>query len=171
MVYVIAGYTAVTLSMIIGFLVWKFRFVIWSGYVRAEIICEDDDVLTRTFKLKTSDTEFKMLVKGSRDTYHILDDRIYRAGKFRIPKLYYNAHCSEPIDIKKMRQESKVVAARYTELSENTVTRDLLREFYPSKLSTGMAFMLIAAINVVTSLMLGFILYTKLDELAKLHGG
>lgn len=62
----------IALSMVSGFVLYKARFVVWSGYFRAVIVCEDGDVITRTMRLKKSDTEFTAIVKGSMDTYGII---------------------------------------------------------------------------------------------------
>lgn len=69
-VMIVAGLGLVSLLAL--WTVRKFRYVIWSGYFRAIIICEDGDIIAKTMRLKTSDTEFKAVVKGKADTYHLI---------------------------------------------------------------------------------------------------
>lgn len=172
------------------FVLWKFKYVIWKGWFRAIIICEDGDILIRTFRLKTSDTEFTATIKGKVDTYQIVDNeardeiaakqdkvnetpnpnynptnrRIYRIGRFRIPTSFYNAHQTEPIDMQNLRKYSVVSATRYRELAKNTVTSQLLTAFTENPMKEALMIFLGVVIILGGMLIMGYWFNTKIEE-------
>jgi hypothetical protein len=153
--------------LITVFLAYRFRYVLRKGYFRVEFICDDGDIITRTFRLKGSDSEFSMLVKGKKDTYHILaeEGRVYHTGRFRIPKAYYIAHRAEPIDMKKLKLESKVSATKYNELAKNTVTSQLLNAFTENPMKEAMAIIMAVAIIMGGILILGYYMNSRINEI------
>jgi hypothetical protein len=163
--------------LVTTFILWKFRFVIWKGWFRAIIECEDEDVIIRTIRLKSSkknptaseqDECIWLTVKGVRDRYDIIPDRVRRMGKFRIPTAFYYAHRSEPIDLKALKIESKISATRNAELARNTVTSQLLTAFTESGLREAMVIFLGVIVILGGILILGYWVNTKFEELAGL---
>lgn len=167
---------AAAVCMIGGWTLWKFRYVILSGYFRAEIICESGEVKIFTMRLKKSN-EFSALVEGVRDTYHILDGgseksrRIYRVGRQRIPKSYYNAHQAEPIDMQELRKDSKVSATRYSELARNTVTSGLLDAFKEVSIREQMMQLMMVLIPLAGIILLGYFLNSRIETVIQKLGG
>lgn len=171
-------------TMVIGFVAYKFRFVIWTGYFRALIVCEDGELISRTMRLKKSDVDFTITVKGKIDTYHIIDheptdskeaekqginasmSRILRVGRFRIPTSLYNAHQSEPINLQLLRKESSVSATRYREIAKNTVTSQLLNAFQENPMREAIMWMMAVGVVLVGMFILGYFLNNKLDTIA-----
>jgi ABC-type antimicrobial peptide transport system permease subunit len=181
---VIAIQASLIIALIVGFLTYKLRFVIWTGYFRALVLCEDGELLTRTMRLKKSDTDFTMLVKGKLDTYHIIDQepkdqveaqkqginaamsRIMRVGRFRIPTSIYNAHQSEPINLQLLRKQSEVSATRYREIAKNTVTSQLLNAFQENPMKEAVMWMMAVGVVLVGMFILGYFLNNKIDQIA-----
>ena len=163
-------------SLTIGFILWKFKYVIWKGWVRAIIECEDGDILIRTVRMKKAkstgeqDQAMWLTVKGVKDRYDILPERIRRMGKFRIPTSVYYAHRSEPIDLKALKIESKISATRNAELAKNTVTSQLLTAFTENPLREAMAIFLGVVIVLGGLLILGYWLNSRLDTIIELVG-
>ena len=180
--YIVAGLCAI--GLLGGFLTWRFRYVIWSGWFRADIITEDGEAITITRRLKKSDSEFTVAVNGRLDTYFIIERededkviegkteslirgsrRVYRAGRYRIPKAYYNAHQSEPINMQLLRKESKVSATRHREIAKNTVTSQLLNAFTENPMREAMAYLIGVGIIILAIVFLGYFLNSKLDTI------
>lgn len=188
---------AVGIPLLLGFALYKLRFVIRKGYFQAEFVCDDGEIIRKTFISKESDSEFTMKIRGKLDTYHKIykdvsnpteDDadnpgkkpkqpikdsdendpyrqRIYRVGKFRIPKAYYIAHRSEPIDMLALKLESKVSATKYQELAKNTVTSQLLKAFTPAKMSEALSLILAVAVILGGILLLGYWMNSRIEQL------
>lgn len=163
-------------SLIFGFILWKFKYVIWKGWVRAIIECEDGDILIRTVRMKKSkssgeqDQGMWLTVKGVKDRYDIIPDRVRRMGKFRIPTSVYFAHRAEPIDLKTLKMESKISATRNAELAKNTVTSQLLTAFSENPLREAMAIFLGVVIVLGGIIILGYWLNSRLDTIIELVG-
>lgn len=116
-------------------------------------------------RLKASDEAFTRTVKGKLDRYDILPERVYRLGRVRLPKSFYNSHCAEPIDMRNLRMESKVSATRAAAIAKNTVTSQLLNAFNENPLVETMMFILGIGIILVGILILGYFLNSKLTTL------
>lgn len=172
--YLIAGLCG--FSLIATFLIWRLKYVIWKGWFRAIIECEDEDVLIRTIRMKRSkltgeqDEAVWLIVKGVKDRYDIIPDRVRRMGRFRIPTSFYYAHRAEPIDLKVLKMESKISATRNAELARNTVTSQLLTAFTENPMREAMAIFLAVAIVLGGILILGYWLNTKLESIIDLVG-
>ena len=173
--YIIA--IACAISLIGVFALHKLKYIIWRGYFRAIIVCEDGDIIIRTPRLKLSDTDFTLKVKGKLDTYHIIEQdddgnrRVYRIGRFRIPTSFYNAHQSEPIDMQNLRKQSEVSATRYREIAKNTVTSQLLNAFSENPLREAMALMLAILVIMGGMLILGYFLNSRIEVILERLGG
>lgn len=201
----VSGLCAVLL--IGGFVIYRCRYIIWRGYFRAEFVCEDGEVIARTFRLKSSDTEFTQRIKGKVDTYGIVADdsvpeiseivdddapatrrkvaaklsdpakrdapdrRVYRTGRFRIPKAYYIAHRYEPINMLELKMQSKVSATRYRELARNTVTSQLLTAFTENPMREAMAFMMGVIVILGGILVLGYFLNSRIETVLQRLAG
>jgi len=187
--YIVAILSAV--GLVVAWIVWKFRFVIRSGYFRAELLTESGVPIIRTFKLGTR-KEFRMMIGGVWGTYHIYDgrtellppekegdperkrtypNRVYHQGRMRIPKSYYNVGQSEPIDMQALRKESQVSAEKYDQLARNTVTTGLLGEFRETSAREAAIQILTVLIPVGAIFITGYYLNTRLETIIDLLGG
>lgn len=157
-------------ALITMFVLWKFKYVIWKGWFRAIIECEDEDVQIRTIRLKKSklpgeqDTCIWLTVKGVRDRYDIIPDRVRRMGRFRIPTSFYYAHRAEPIDLKEIKIASEVSATRNAELARNTVTSQLLTAFTENPMKEALMIFLGVLIILGGMLIMGYWFNTKIEE-------
>lgn len=161
-------------GLVFGFILWKFKYIIWKGWFRAIIECEDEDILIRTVRMKKSklsgeqDQCIWLTVKGVKDRYDIIPDRVRRMGKFRIPTSIYYAHRAEPIDLKVLKIQSQISATRNAELAKNTVTSQLLTAFTENPLREAMAIFLGVVIVLGGLLILGYWLNSRLDTIIEL---
>lgn len=189
---VVAFYTVAILAAVLmvgGFILWKFRFVIRSGYFRAEIICESGRVIHKTMRLKGA-SEFSLIVEGVRDIYHIHDgrsetiekkdgqketlrypNRIYPDGRMRVPKSYYNAHQAEPIDMQALRKQSTVSATKYSELARNTVTSGLFMAFDELSIREQIIQLMMILIPVAAVVLGVYFLNSRLETIIDKLGG
>lgn len=171
--------TAITAFILLigSFVMYRCRFIIWKGWFRAIIECEDEDVIIRTLRMKglslagTQDQAIWISVKGVRDRYDIIPDRVRRMGKFRVPTAFYYAHRSEPIDLKELKMQSQISATRNAELARNTVTSQLLNAFTERFSKEQMMILVATGIMVLSVLMLGYFLNSKLTSISNLLGG
>lgn len=160
-------------AVLIGsFITWKLRFLIWKGWFRAIIECEDEDILIRTVRMKPSkklpseqDQCVWLTVKGVRDRYDIIPDRVRYMGKFRIPTSFYYAHRAEPIDHVSMKMDSKISATRNAELARNTVTSQLISAFTENPMREAMAVFLAVVIVLGGILILGYFINSKMETI------
>lgn len=150
----------------VGFaIIWPMRYVFRKGYFIAEFIGEDRRAGSTLIKADESDRDFEIQMFGKLFKYGIDKDRIYRFGRWRMPKSYYKIGDAVPRDLLDEGEDSEVAALDYAQVARNTVTRDLLSAFDTQFLSAQNIFMLTIGIVVAAVLILGVFVNQKFTEL------
>lgn len=162
--------SSVMILALIGFVVYRFRFYIWSGYMRARFIGEDGREITRTFRSNQTDSEFTVKINGQSQTYGKDSDRQYRTTGARIPLQFHIVNRYEPIDMLELRLQSDVAASKYNQLARNTVASALLMSFKSSVINTTTAFFLTVAVLMGGLLMMGLFINQRIEDVLKAIG-
>jgi len=166
--FIVSG--VISTLIIIFMIVHSLRHVIWSGYMRVVFAGEDRRISGALIRIDDSDHDFEINQFGKVHKYGIDRDRIYRAGRFRLPTAYYKFGEAEPLDMLRTGLESKVSSLDYAQVARNTVTRDLLQAFDTKFLSAQNIFMMTILIMAGGLLLLGVFVNQKFDQMAKYHG-
>ena len=150
-------------------LFWNFRFIIRKGYMIAEFTGEDRRVGAVIIKVDDSDHDFEITMFDKTFKYGIDKQRIYRFGRWRLPKSYYKISDATPRDMLDIEQDSEVAALDYAQVARNTVTRDLLAAFDTKFLNPQSIFLLTIAVIGAGIIILGVFMNQKFSELEDLH--
>lgn len=144
---------------------WPLRYVFRKGYFVAEFIGEDRRSGAVIIKADESDRDFEIEMFGKLFKYGIDKERIYRFGRWRLPKSYYKIGDAVPRDLLDAESDSEVAALDYAQVARNTVTRDLLAAFDTKFLSAQNIFMLTIGVIIGAVLLLGVFVNQKFGEL------